>query len=317
MTCPKCQRDASACGCQASLLPPPPEWRRELQHRVDAYRARRRSQLGARVLEFPPEARPLRRPRAAPDTLGEALADPVPPVPATLAARAEAATGAARAEWEPLPVAAAASAVRMPSPPEEGELAEEVARLRVEPRRAEPGAGLPAAAREEHCLQLPLPMAAPTEAAAPPPAVAPRRLRLEAGVVDMGVVGLAALAFAGSAWAALGFPQPQADLLKPLLPVIVLAPGVLAAIYLLACAYAGGGTIGMQACGLCVVNFDGSRPESRAALRRRAWASLLSLTAFGLGYIWAYCDFQQLTWHDYITRTCVGERTDGGRTAAP
>ncbi len=254
-----------------------------------------------------------RRPQP-PEAEWEPLADPAPTAPAP-AARAEtaAAVAVARAEWEPAPVTAAASAVKVPAPPPEGELADDVVRLRLEPARGERPGGLPpAAAREENFLQLPLPMAGPAEVAAPPPAVAPRGVRLEAAVVDAGVVGLAGLAFALSAWAALGFPAPQLLLLKPLLPAIVLTPGVLAAIYFMICAYAGGGTIGMHACGLQVVNFDGSLPRERAALRRRAWASLISLGAFGLGYIWAYCDSQQLTWHDYITSTCVGKPDESG-----
>jgi uncharacterized RDD family membrane protein YckC len=308
VTCSKCQQNLAACVCQAELLPPPPEWRQELQHRVDAYRARRRSHLGAPVLEFPSEARPLRRPRTATLEGAEPLADPVSQAPVAAWARPQEPAAAPRVEWEPPPAAALTAAVRLPAPPPESELAEEVAAPRVAPRPAPAPARTGVAGRHD-VLQLALPMAPREEAALPAPvAVAPRGVRLEAALVDVGVVGLAALAFALAAWGALGFPAPQAQMLRPLLPVIVLTPGALAAMYFLLCGYSGGGTLGMQACGLRVVKFDGGAVEERHLLQRRAWASLISLAALGLGYLWAYCDVQQLTWHDYITRTCIGER---------
>ncbi|MGH9416054.1 MAG: hypothetical protein ACRD01_05445, partial [Terriglobales bacterium] len=45
MTCPVCRQPAAECRCAAPLLPPMPEWRYELQQRVDAYRARRQRPL--------------------------------------------------------------------------------------------------------------------------------------------------------------------------------------------------------------------------------------------------------------------------------
>ncbi|MGH9394190.1 MAG: hypothetical protein ACRD1E_08475, partial [Terriglobales bacterium] len=64
-SCPQCRRDAAACQCAPSLLPPVPEWRRELQQRVGVYRARRlqnalpaaapaRQPVPRRILSFPP-----------------------------------------------------------------------------------------------------------------------------------------------------------------------------------------------------------------------------------------------------------------------
>ena len=71
------------------------------------------------------------------------------------------------------------------------------------------------------------------------------------------------------------------------------------------CAYAGGVSVGMRRENLQVRSFAGEL--SPAAARWRAWASLISLAALGIGFAWAGCDAQQLTWHDYMSRTFVTE----------
>ncbi|HEY8056502.1 MAG TPA: RDD family protein, partial [Terriglobales bacterium] len=157
------------------------------------------------------------------------------------------------------------------------------------------------------CLQLPLPMAA-THPAAPLAlscTPAPPWLRLRAARSDAAVVLAASLVFAVTAWVSLGFPALRLTLIKPWLPALVGVPLLLAAIYLLLCAYAGGPTLGMQRWGLDVVALDG--PLTPPLRRGRGWACLLSLAPLGLGFIWMFCDPQGLGWHDILSRTCVIE----------
>ncbi|MGH9474967.1 MAG: RDD family protein [Terriglobales bacterium] len=246
------------------LIPPMPAWRREVQDRVDAYRARRPPAHATpsapnpiRVLPFRPQPVAARMACSG----AEPLADPVlpPGVAATVAARADV---AARA---------------------------------------------PAPASDAACLQLPLPMAANSTAVpapALPLALAPRGLRLQAAITDALVVGTAAVLFALAGWSSQGFAALTGVPWRPLLPALIAVPAVLAALYLLLCTYAGeGATIGMRCCGLMVAGLDG--PLTPAAQRRRGWASVLSLAALGLGFAWIWCDPQQLSWHDMISRTCV------------
>ncbi|HVA64741.1 MAG TPA: RDD family protein [Terriglobales bacterium] len=335
MSCPHCQRDAVNCGCTADLLPPLPAWRYELQQRVDAYRTRRQRPAPARVLAFRPHLEieaeadsetptgaeaaspspapvlapaPRYRSQAAAARQPEPIAEPViaPPRARSL----EPPLPAPSPVWEPSPQWATASpaAVQVPELMPEATLAEAVAR--PAPRRL--GAieiAWPSATRDAEpatFLQLPLPMWAPVAAAPPAPCpMAPRPLRLRAAAADAAVIGAAAVLFALAGWASLGMPAPDAQSWRHLLPALVAVPGVLAALYLLACAYLGGSTAGMRWFGLHVVGWDGQ--PAPAARLRRGWASVISLAALGLGYAWVFCDSQQLTWHDYISHTCVAE----------
>lgn len=246
------------------LIPPMPAWRREVQDRVDAYRARRPHDAGAprsaiRILQFrmpPGDSGPPRR--------LEPLADPVA-----------------------APVRALA-ALAAPSEP----LLSEVA--------------APADPADTACLQLPLPMAAAaaTPAQTLPQCLASRRLRLQAAVIDALVVIGASGLFALAGWASQGFAKLAPAWWHPLLPALIAVPALLAAVYLLLCAYASDGTTaGMNRCGLKVAGLGG--PLTVAARRRRGWASVISLAALGLGFAWVWCDPQQLSWHDMISRTCV------------
>jgi len=268
------QVGASTSGTRAAgaLGPAPTNWSAPLA-------ARRPEPLAEPLAEpmlAPPRARPLEPPLPAPNPV-----------------------------WDALP-AAAPAAVQVPELAPVATLAEEVAR--PAPRRHGAMAlAWPAAARHPEpatFLQLPLPMWAPapvaTTAACP---VAPLRLRLRAAAADAAIIAVAALLFALAGWASLGAPAPDAQSWRPLLPALVAVPGVLAALYLLACAYVGGATVGMRWFGLHVVGWDGQ--PAPAAQLRRGWASVISLAALGLGYFWVFCDSQQLPWHDYIARTCV------------
>jgi uncharacterized RDD family membrane protein YckC len=66
----------------------------------------------------------------------------------------------------------------------------------------------------------------------------------------------------------------------------------------------GGQTIGMRAWRLRVRRADGARLTWPRALLRFGVA-LISLAAFGIGFLWALLDPQQRTWHDIATATTL------------
>gem|GEM_PF-3077753 len=324
MICPQCHRDSARCGChaaaQASLLAPTPHWRRELQQRVEAYRARHHAAPAAgaeppRVLEFP----------AAPAALPEAPSVPPPSGYSTpdLGRSLGSLSAVASLPDSGRPLGSGrlpAAAICTQTLPREEPLADPVwapprpvaapaPRPAPVPTRPQPAADPWHHHRDADvaCLQLPLPMAA-THPAAPLAlscTPAPPRLRLRAARSDAAVVLAASLVFAVTAWVSLGFPALRLALIKPWLPALVGVPLLLAAIYLLLCAYAGGPTLGMQRWGLDVVALDG--PLTPPLRRGRGWACLLSLAPLGLGFIWMFCDPQGLGWHDILSRTCVIE----------
>ena len=72
--------------------------------------------------------------------------------------------------------------------------------------------------------------------------------------------------------------------------------------YWLFCVETGAETPGMRWVGLRVVSFDG---QSLTAQQRftRAWATVLSTTALGLGFVWSLADEDKLSWHDRLSKT--------------
>jgi len=66
-------------------------------------------------------------------------------------------------------------------------------------------------------------------------------------------------------------------------------------------------TIGIDASGLRVITFNGHDP-SRARLRWRALATVLSYAALGMGFAWSIIDEDQLCWHDRITHTYLAAK---------
>ena len=67
-------------------------------------------------------------------------------------------------------------------------------------------------------------------------------------------------------------------------------------------------TIGIDASGLRVITFSGHDP-SRARLRCRALATVLSYAALGMGFVWSLIDEDQLCWHDRITHTYLAAKS--------
>jgi uncharacterized RDD family membrane protein YckC len=62
------------------------------------------------------------------------------------------------------------------------------------------------------------------------------------------------------------------------------------------------GTPGMRYAGISLCTFEDERP-SRAQLRSRFYATLVSVLPIGLGFVWAIFDDDCLSWHDRLSRT--------------
>jgi uncharacterized RDD family membrane protein YckC len=69
----------------------------------------------------------------------------------------------------------------------------------------------------------------------------------------------------------------------------------------------GARTLGMDHEQLEVVSYQGNAISFREA-RLRSFGYLVSLGCFGLGFLWALFDPEQLTWHDKISRTLVVQK---------
>jgi len=69
----------------------------------------------------------------------------------------------------------------------------------------------------------------------------------------------------------------------------------------------GARTLGMDHEQLEVVSYQGTPITLREA-RLRSFGYLVSLGCFGLGFLWALFDPEQLTWHDKISKTLVVQR---------
>ncbi|MDE3187753.1 MAG: RDD family protein [Acidobacteriota bacterium] len=128
--------------------------------------------------------------------------------------------------------------------------------------------------------------------------LAPLSLRLMATVVDtaliVGVVGAAIALAAGH------LQHPPAMKAAELAAVAaLLATGVLYNALFLTLAHA---TPGMMFARISLCTFDDECP-SRAQLRGRLGAMLLSLLPVGLGLMWAVFDEDHLCWHDRLSRT--------------
>jgi uncharacterized RDD family membrane protein YckC len=129
---------------------------------------------------------------------------------------------------------------------------------------------------------------------------APLSIRAIAGMMDVGVALLATGLFAGT----LHFVE-QVTLTPEETVHVVMAAFLLNLVFYLLCFLLfAGRTAGMSWLGLSVLNLDGE-PPAAAQRRSRAFGTLLSLAALGVGFIWAAADEQGLTWHDRMSKTFV------------
>jgi uncharacterized RDD family membrane protein YckC len=122
--------------------------------------------------------------------------------------------------------------------------------------------------------------------------------RLMAGLVDIALVGFGFLAFVVVFVAC-----------SPHLPsgksALIATGGILILFHLL---YQymffvfAAATPGMRYAHIALCTFDDENP-TREQMRKRIPATLLSLAAMGLGFLWALFDEDHLSWHDRLTRT--------------
>ena len=134
-------------------------------------------------------------------------------------------------------------------------------------------------------------------AVALPPQTAPISQRVMAGLVDGCLVAGATVAFGtGFAYYAPALPS---------LPVMgIAAGGALGAFFLM---YQmlfftfSESTPGMRYARIGLCTFSDDNP-TRAAMRRRTFATLLALLPLGFGFLWACLDDDRLGWHDRISR---------------
>ena len=131
---------------------------------------------------------------------------------------------------------------------------------------------------------------------------APLSLRAIAGAMDLGVALLATGVFTAIVY------QVEQVTLSPdeAMRVIGAAFALNLTCYLFCFLLYAGRTAGMSWLGLSVLNLDGE-PPAASQRRSRAFGTLLSLAALGLGFIWAAADEQGLTWHDRMSRTFVSQ----------
>ena len=125
---------------------------------------------------------------------------------------------------------------------------------------------------------------------------APLEMRLMSGIVDACLVLAAFLIFVVAVVSATGH-VPPAKVALPLAGVMLL--GIFAAYQLLFFTFSDA-TPGMRYAKIGLCTFEDENP-SRAAMRRRTAALLLSACPLGLGFLWAWLDHDRLGWHDRIS----------------
>ena len=91
------------------------------------------------------------------------------------------------------------------------------------------------------------------------------------------------------------------------LPPILLWFGLLLVVYLVS-ELTMGQTVGKRLLNLTVVDQHGRRPEAIMVLIRNL-VRIVSLAAFGTGYLWAAFDTERRTFHDWVSGTWVVYRS--------
>src|SRR5262249_44210022 len=281
-------------------------WRQEVTSRVQQHRARRRANADPNALEldftaeepysFAPESieAPLPPP---PERFAEIMVKAgakkvirfprttIAPLPAveevTLEELGESPPSSLRvteAAW-PAETFAEASLVAPPAPApveaEQMELLPSFADIHLEPEERR---------LDDDCESSPYP--------------APLSVRAVAGMVDAGIVGIAAGIFA------LTFLKLAEEVPRSRLTMVfaLVAMGIFWLVYQYLFLVHGRRTPGMRLAGVELCTFAGKAPAVFAR-RCRALASTLSALAAGLGYLWAFIDEDRVGWHDRRTQT--------------
>jgi uncharacterized RDD family membrane protein YckC len=195
----------------------------------------------------------------------------------------------------------------------EGPLAADALKRQLNIFKADPGVFLiePGAAGGEPAWPAPawsgmVLEAQPTAEPEPPKApislttlrLAPLGLRLAAVVVDGVLIAAALLGSALVAAANIGHPLPAEIARFSALLGLLLAYLLYQAIFFIL----DEATPGMRCSGLFLCTFDGRNP-TRAQLRLRLSALLLSVLPVGLGVAWILLDDDHLCWHDRLSKT--------------
>jgi len=145
----------------------------------------------------------------------------------------------------------------------------------------------------------------PTEAAAPGPdlaatlplATASLSQRGMAAIVDACILGFTLLAIVtGFARAVAVLPPAPIAAVAAAATLLVLFVLYQMLFFTFSCA-----TPGMRYARIGLCTFGDENP-TRAEMRRRTWALLLSACPLGLGFLWALLDEDRLGWHDRISR---------------
>lgn len=337
MACSRCGTDCT-CACSGEPLPAQ-DWRRQISLQVRAHKARKRRRLDpeAPLLDFDPE--PLEsdeeiesaKPRTswwnenansvvAPNPIAEPIAEPVvvsstvvdPSVPESIfvepigyAPEAPVIESYERAPLPPFPRinGRVKNLIEFPRLQHHHELADPVNdQLRIfeadeelPPPSPSPLSGIEIAPEEPvHLiaeeLELPLQTASMEQ-------------RVYASAVD-GAIMIAAIAVFG---VASQFFATSLPMTKPLIASAAICILLLLGMYYFMSLSFSLSTPGMQASGLQLRTFSGQAP-SRARLRCRAVATVLSFAALGMGFAWALIDEDRLCWHDRITHTYLAPK---------
>lgn len=280
----------------APALAPVPEWKQEVNQRLEDFRHRRAQQqklfeeensevvpavdLEKKILAFEDFAASFIMPvivdRSETPPPPQVKAPAPKPVPAPPPKSAAAPKAPPLAKYPP---PKAPPPLQAPPPPE-----------------AAPRALPPLAGRDVRCAEP----------------VAPVFLRGVAGVLDACVMTVAIGLFVWVFYEMLdGFPT-QARALAGFAG----AGAVVTAFYVFIYIYYAAATPGMQWTGLRLLDYEGNpaRPGQRLI---RALGSLLSAAALGLGYLWALVDEEGLTWHDRMSQTFLSRDEHAARRFQP
>src|SRR5262249_1066141 len=122
--------------------------------------------------------------------------------------------------------------------------------------------------------------------------------RMIAAAVDLSAILLGLGLFLGVFYLASG----QILLNRQTTPFFVGVAVVIGLFYRFLWCVANGEPPGMRFAGLCLVDFDGRKPNREQRSIRQV-AALLSVLSAGLGLVWALVDEENLTWHDHISKT--------------
>jgi uncharacterized RDD family membrane protein YckC len=128
----------------------------------------------------------------------------------------------------------------------------------------------------------------------------PMLSRMSAALMDWLVVWAATMVFAALTWKSL-YALPHN---KFTVPLLMLIPIALWAVYQYLFLVYGGRTLGMELTRLRLTSFDGGVPSWKQR-KKRALHTMLSLGVVCMGYLWAIVNVDHLCWHDAASRTYV------------